>query len=191
MPESLTKRLSTIERIPTNVLLLVLFTILIIFVGALTSILLFTYTATIHVSQDNQRNILLNKELNNIIINNTREVPLQNQVMLRDIQAALNQSAVNTEGINNTLNAIVMLNNNLVNLYYQFEDLVNRINNNTGSNVNMTIQNREMIGFLRDHFDEQFLTELKQDQIMKQHSLDTIIKLMTNSTGPNPTFSLK
>ena len=186
MPESLTKRLSTIERIPTNVLLLVLFTILIIFVGALTSILLFTYTATIHVSQDNQRNILLNKELNNIIINNTREVPLQNQVMLRDIQAALNQSAVNTEGINNTLNAIVMLNNNLVNLYYQFEDLVNRINNNTASNVNMTIQNREMISFLRNNFNEQFLKDLKQDQATQHENIEKILNILGNSTLLGP-----
>ena len=182
MLESITKGLISIEKISTNVLLLVLFTILIIFVGALTSILLFTYTATIHVSQDNQRNILLNKELNNVIINNTREVPLQNQVMLEDIKTALNQSAINTEGINDTLNAIVLLNNNLVNLYYQFEDLVSRINNNTASNVNMTIQNREMITFLRNNFNEQFLKDLKEDQATQHENIELILEYLRNST---------
>lgn len=74
-----------INRIPTNVLLLILFSILLIFVGALTSIVLFTYTNTINLSNENNEQIRINKELNNVIINNTREVPLQNKAMLEDL----------------------------------------------------------------------------------------------------------
>jgi predicted PurR-regulated permease PerM len=117
--QGLSKRISFLERFPTNILLVILFSILLIFVGALTSILLFTYTATINLSQENNKMIGINKELNNIIINNTREIPLQNREMLKDLSRIVNFLGDNfnqsfIEGIyedrartNQTLNAIL------------------------------------------------------------------------------------
>lgn len=88
--QGLTKSLFNLDRVPANILLLILFTILIIFVGASISIQLFTYTNTIKLVESNQQEILTNKELNNIIINNTREVPLQNKAILEDLSTIVN-----------------------------------------------------------------------------------------------------
>lgn len=85
--QDLNRRLPNIDKTPANVLLLILFSILLIFMGALTSIVLFTYQNTINIVENNQRQILINKDLNNVIINNTREIPLQNRAMLRDLTA--------------------------------------------------------------------------------------------------------
>lgn len=58
--------------------------------GASISILLFTYTNTLRIVEDNQRQIFVSKELNKEIINNTREIPLQNRVMLTDLTRIVN-----------------------------------------------------------------------------------------------------
>lgn len=79
-----------INKISINILLLILFSILIIFMGASISILLFTYTNTIKLVESNQNEILINKELNHEIINNTREIPLQNRMMLEDLTTVVN-----------------------------------------------------------------------------------------------------
>lgn len=80
---------STFDRVPVNTMLLILFSILLIFIGASISILLFTYNATINLVESNQEQILVNKDLNRIIINNTREVPLQNKEILTDIDKVI------------------------------------------------------------------------------------------------------
>lgn len=83
--QGISKNIFNINRIPTNVLLLVIFSVLLVFIGALTSILLFTYTNSQRLLESNQEYILLNKKLNDQIINNTREIPLQNRAMLEDL----------------------------------------------------------------------------------------------------------
>lgn len=88
--QGVSKSIFNINRISTNVLILIIFSILLVFVGALTSILLFTYTATINLVQTNQEEILVNKELNHQIIENTREIPLQNKEMLTDLSRIVN-----------------------------------------------------------------------------------------------------
>lgn len=60
--------------------------------------------------------------------------------------------------------------------------LLDTVNNNTGSNRNMTIHNRMMIDFLRDKFDEQFIAELKQDQLLTEQKLDILLVRMMNGS---------
>jgi hypothetical protein len=91
----MSERINIFGRISGNFLLLILFTILIIFMGALTSILLFTYNATTHIIQDNQRNIFINKQLNEEIIDNTREIPLQNRMLLENLSSVVNLLGIN------------------------------------------------------------------------------------------------
>ena len=85
--------LGYLNRFCTNALLLILFSILIIFLGALTSMLLFTYQNTLkiveqnnQVATDNNQIALQNQVINQETLNLTREVPLQNRKILEDVQ---------------------------------------------------------------------------------------------------------
>ena len=46
----------------------------------------------------------------------------------------------------------------------------------------MTIQNREMIAFLRDTLDEEFIAEYKQDQILTEQKLNIMLLRVTNGS---------
>jgi amino acid transporter len=154
------------NNIPTNTLLVLLFSILIIFLGALTSIVLFTYQNSIQLVESNRDIIEENVRLNLIGINETREIPLQNLELLQNI--------------NNTQTGLIGLNDNLLTVYSRILGLANVIDNNTDSNRNMTIQNRQMISFLRDNFDEQFLAEYMTNNAYQQQTLDHIVRSVNN-----------
>jgi amino acid transporter len=154
------------NNIPTNILLVLVFSILVIFLGALTSIVLFTYQNSLKILEVNNDIVEENNRLNYIQINQTREIPLQNLKLLQNI--------------NETQNGLIGLNDNLLTVYSRILGLTNVIDNNTDSNRNMTIQNRQMISFLRDNFDEQFLTEYQINNAYQQQTLDNILRSLNN-----------
>lgn len=106
-----------------------------------------------------------------------QELTLQNQALIYE---TLNQSEANSENINKTQAALLAVNENLLTVYTKILLISNTIDNNTDSNRNMTVQNRQMISFLRDNFDEQFIGEYTTNNAYQLQILDNILSKINN-----------
>ena len=152
---------------------------LLVLVGLILSLILFLTFATQNTSQQNQT-ILENQRLIKLALNASQQnsqLILQNQ---QAIKAALNTTVSNSESLKRTQQAILDVNDNLFTVYTELVSLATHIDNNTDSNKMMTLQNREMLNFLRTSFDNEFMAELLQDRKMKQDSLDLILTRLAN-----------
>jgi hypothetical protein len=152
---------------------------LLVLIGLILSLILFLTFATQNTSQQNQT-ILENQRLIKLALNASQqnsELILQNQ---QAIKAALNTTVSNSESLNRTQQAILHVNDNLLTVYTKLLNLTNAIDVNSHSNRAMTVQNREMLNFLRASFDDEFMAELLQDRKMKQDSLDLILTRLAN-----------
>lgn len=108
------------------------------------------------------------------------ELILQNQ---QAIKTSLNTSISNSENLKRTQDAILHVNDNLLTVYTRLLNLTSAIDANSHSNRAMTVQNKEMLNFLRTSFDNEFMAELLQDRKMKQDSLDLILTRLANMSA--------
>lgn len=124
-----------------------------IFGGLTVSLILFLYLTSLTTSSQNA-------------------TVLENQRLIRQ---ALTITQNNSE-------RIIENQKNILDISKTQDEFLNIINNNTASNRNMTIQNREMIAFLRDTLDEEFIAEYKQDQILTEQKLNIMLLRVTNGS---------
>jgi hypothetical protein len=149
-----------------------------IFGGLTISLILFLYLTSLSTSSQNTtviENQRLIRQALTITQNNSERI-IENQESILNISKSLQRDR-----------DLLLEHSDITAQNLQGQDefqnqLLNIINNNTGSNRNMTIQNREMIQFLRDTLDEMFIAELKQNQILTEQKLDIMLLRLTNGS---------
>lgn len=133
-------------------------------------VLAVTLIIVLRLDATTQQNItvLENQELIKAGLNASQS----NQELLKD---AVERAEINTELILYNEQVVEEAINETKKVYEQIQLIAETIDNNTSSN-------REMISFIRNAFDEQFLAEYRQNQILEEQKHDIMLLRLTNGS---------